>query len=428
MNHKHKLNQQTVQITNASTGETRMSKPVTVHGSRDVLVSAPSVETVQGSSEIGTAGNNPPTENGHRTQSEQGNERNLPGSDKDKKTNGTVKPKVDVETFEQFIEYAYSRKGKTLTLKAKAEKQVAQSLPRDAAAEAQLLAIAEEDELLAVPRQILLFSREIDGFPALRVTLSAFVSSVMLKHPIFDDAAVRGVLRNLPDAQPIASALAKVVAFTPSEKAERESLTSQEIQVLRRNAANLFVTWLATNRSMNFDELIGLLHQVVWQPAARELEDDNARLRALTEMDEPAGVGLACMRLRQQTIDARSAQDQALRDASDLRSRLAETDKLRIQAEEQRDALQAELEKLREISSREMAELRSQHDVERTHLRHDLEQLRGRMVHRLDEGVEMLEVGLTALRNRTPRVEVMLERAEHVVDTLRSEIKELREE
>ena len=47
---------------------------------------------------------------------------------------------------------------------------------------------------------------------------------------------------------------------------------------------------------------------------------------------------------------------------------------------------------------------------------------------RLDDAVETLEVGLSALRNKTPRVEVMLERAELVVDALRAEIKNLREE
>ena len=43
----------------------------------------------------------------------------------------------------------------------------------------------------------------------------------------------------------------------------------------------------------------------MWAPAARELADDNARLRALTEVEQPAGVGLACQRFRQQAIEAR---------------------------------------------------------------------------------------------------------------------------
>ena len=108
--------------------------------------------------------------------------------------------------------------------------------------------------------------------------------------------------------------------------------------------------------------------------------------------------------------------------------RLAETETHRSTAEEQRDALQVELDALRERTAAEMAELRRVHDVERTHLHHGQEQLGGRLVRRLDEAVETLEVGLSALRNKTPRVEVMLERAELVVDALRSEIKNLREE
>ena len=117
----------------------------------------------------------------------------------------------------------------------------------------------------------------------------------------------------------------------------------------------------------------------------------------------------------------------ALREANELRLRLAETETYRSTVEEQRDALQAELEALRERTAAEIAELRRVHDVERTHLHHGQEQLGGRLVRRLDDAVETLEVGLSALRNKTPRVEVMLERAELVVDALKAEIKNLRE-
>ena len=111
-----------------------------------------------------------------------------------------------------------------------------------------------------------------------------------------------------------------------------------------------------------------------------------------------------------------------------MRERLAETDAQKLLVEEQRDALGEELRALRESTAAEIAELRRQHDVECTHLRHDQEQLRGRLLRRLEDGVEMLDVGLTALRNKTPRVEVMMERAEHVVDALRAEMSNLREE
>lgn len=89
--------------------------------------------------------------------------------------------------------------------------------------------------------------------------------------------------------------------------------------------------------------------------------------------------------------------------------------------------VRAELQALRESSASEMEALRRQHAVERTQLQHELEQLRGRLVKRLTDSVDMLEVGLSALSKDTPRVPVMVERAEHVVDALRAEVQELRE-
>lgn len=344
------------------------------------------------------------------------------------KNAGAGKPKVDIESLEQFIAYAYGRKGQRVSLKSKVEKAIAQSPRLDDGALSRLLALAANDALLAVPRQLLLVSRDIQGYPALRAALGSFVLTVMRCHPAFATLGIQGALQNLPEALSVEDTLAKLAVFTPVDGGGKVPLKSAELQVLRSNAAHLFATWLASHRGLNTDELAALLFRVIWAPAARELTDDNARLRALTEIEQPAGVGLACQRFLQQAIESHSAQDQALRQANELRAQLAETDAQRLLAEEQRDTLAQELRVLRKSTASEMAELRHQHEVECTHLRHDQEQLRGRLLRRLGDGVEMLEVGLTALRNKAPRVEVMMERAEHVVDALRTEMNNLREE
>lgn len=338
------------------------------------------------------------------------------------------KPKAEPETLEQFIEYAYGRKGQPLTLKSKVEKQIAQNVRLDDVALSRLLKLAKGDTLLAVPRQILLLTQEVAGLPSLKAALTSFVANVMLRHPVFSDAGVQGALRNLPEGLPPAEALARMAAFEPAPSVEAEPLKGGDLRDLRHNAVRLFVTWLAVNRSFNSEELSSLLFQVVWQPAAKDLADDNARLRALTDIGQAAGVGLACQRFRQQAIEARTQQDQAQREATSLRGRLAAAETQLSDTAQQLEAARAELQALRESSAAEMEALRRQHTVDRTHLQHDLGQLRGRLVKRMTDSVEMLEVGLSALRKDTPRVPVMVERAEHVVDALRAEIKELREE
>lgn len=439
-------NKRQVRIFNAKTGEARLSEPMPVHAPRQ---GAPGAESAGAADAASSPMKDAPSEPAVAGATDGAQDTGLaaegaaeapaPASAGESGSGSPVaeeagpapkapgKAKVDIETLEQFIEYAYGRKGQPVTLKSKVERLIAQNPRLDDGAMGRLLALADADALLAVPRQLLLLSREIEGLPALRASLSSFVSTVMLRHPAFADTGVQAALRNLPEAPSAAEALASVAAHIPAAVEGKDSLKRSELQELRRNAAHLMATWFAANRGMNAEDLAALLLQVMWAPAARELADDNARLRALTEVEQPAGVGLACQRFRQQAADARAAQDQAQREANAAREQASALDEQRQRAETERDELQAQLEALREATAAELADLRRQHEVERTHLRHEQEQLRGRLVRRLEESLEMLEVGLTALRNKTPRTEVMVERAEHVVDALRAEATNLRE-
>lgn len=58
--------------------------------------------------------------------------------------------------------------------------------------------------------------------------------------------------------------------------------------------------------------------------------------------------------------------------------------------------------------------------------RHAHDQLVGRMTRRLADAVAELDVGLVALRNKTPRVEVAIERTEVTLDALRAKLLRLR--
>ena len=66
--------------------------------------------------------------------------------------------------------------------------------------------------------------------------------------------------------------------------------------------------------------------------------------------------------------------------------------------------------------------------ITRMRMGYEYESLRGRMAQRLKEAVEMLEIGLSALRNPTPRISVMDQRAEVVLNSLRAELNNLLEE
>lgn len=439
-----------VRIFNAKTGQVRLSEPIPVHAPRsnpsevstpisnietnEVPPSAPGAEpaaTISNLLDTGTP-NSGDVEQGAASlvsaPPSDGTAGEAATSEPGPKSGSIGKPKVDIETLEQFIIHAYGRKGQRVTLKPKTERLVAENPRLDDEAISRLHTLIEADVLLAVPRQLLLVSREVEGLPALRAALNSFVSSVILRHPVFANQGVQAAVHNLPDAPPMAEALTTVATCVPTEVEGKDRLKPSDLHGLRRNATNLLVTWFACNRGLSFEDMASLLFQALWGPAARDLTDDNARLRALTEVEQPAGVGIVYQRVRQQAAEARSAQEQAQREAAVMRQQVTELGEQLRHAQTERETFSAELEALRTSSADELSKLQARHEADRMHLRHELEQLRGRLMRRLDESIEMLEVGLTALRNKTPRTEVMTERAEHVVDALRAELTNLREE
>lgn len=440
-------NKRTVPIADLKTGQARMSEPMPVHAPRQDRESLLAVNSSL-DKRVGDALLPASTSVARDPQSATpplvpqavaaGNEasvvptkadaENLADLPERRKSPNSGNQKPPTETLEQLIEYAYGRKGQRVTLRPGAERKVAQNARLDDVALARLLKGAVADMLLAVPLQLLLLSRRIHGYPALRSGLVSFVSTVMLQHPVFSAPGVQAALRNLPDGLPPADALVKVMSFEPASDANSDSPKVGDLNSLRRNAAYLFALWLAITRGLGFDDVVDLLLHGVWLPAGQQLLDDNARLQVLTGIEQSAAVGLACQRLWRRANDARSHQARAVSEAAELRERLSESDAQRKLAEDQRDALRADLQALRRSSAEELLEQGRRHDAERTHVHHQLEQLRGRLVRSLTEWVSLLESGLSALRGKTPRVEVMMERAEHVVDAMRDESSTLKGE
>lgn len=414
-----------VQIVNSKTGAIRMSEPVRVQTPNaqenppPLQVSSSTAPAPQsdggshspgeelGAAEGGTAGS---TEHGAKASKVQ-------------------KPKLEIETFEQFVEYAYRRRGQPVKLDPKTQEAIAKRPMLDEHAMTKLLKLINADILLAVPRQILLASREVSGLPVLRGALTDFVAGVMLRHPAFASEGVKAAIRNLPQAPRASEALTTVAAFVPADSEGVDALKPSELKELRRNATRLLVTWFALHRGANLEDVADLLFHSLWEPAARELVDDADRLRALTEVENSAGIGVVAFRYRQQLADARGDRDKALREAGVLRQQVVEVTGQREATQAQLANRVSELEALRASTTEELQTLRRDYSAGRMQQGHEFESLRGRLVQRLEESIDMLDTGLSALRKEpeTPRIAVMLQRAEVVIDALRSELNSLRE-
>jgi hypothetical protein len=349
-----------------------------------------------------------------------------------------TKSKQEISSLEQFIAYAYGRKGQPLSVKSKVLQDISRNIqiPIEGLAALQKLAVA--DKQFCVPRQILLATREIDGYPAIKEALRTFVQNVMQWHPVFRNPKVVAAIRNLPEAPLPHTALKLVMAEVvekeeldekDAEKGDGEKVVrkSADPDELRLNAANCLAVWFWLTRHLSLEDVTEALNEAVWAPAGRVAALDNVKMRALTGIEKVEGVGLACEYYKRRAVAHAADAAQASSEVNGLRTLLTQA---QLQIEQTNIVLhetKVALERLQTESAEEKAALHQFAETQAAHLRDDIEQLRSRVLRRMVSDVDMLGVGLSAMQGSEPRIHVVRDRVERVIDALQAEINKLRE-
>lgn len=422
------FNRKQIPITNKATGEVRLSEPVPGRKSWRQDSAMP-----DGASEAEPASTSTPTEVTRVSDNARGQVTgegaSAPVKTKRGEKAGTKQEKP--ESLADYIAYAYGRKGQKLAdLKEKA------GLIRNLATnhrlgerEAELLSIAEKDATLAVPRHLVLVSREFQGYPSLRNELLGFVKKAILQHPLFREQPALTLFINQGDFSPSAlEAMRLIHEFGTAREGQESNLSRAELEALQRNASYLVAVWLREMRGRSLHDVAEMLFQGVWKKAAASIQDDADKLRALTDISELAPAGIACAVFQQQAEEQIKRANQSAAETNQLRKECDDLSARAKSLDAELSALKVRIESERLETQERLAKLESSQDVKVTHLRDDNQQVRHRLVKRLVSDVDQLEIGLSALRNPNPRVEVMIQRAERVVDALRAEIAKLREE
>ena len=413
-----------VRIFNKSTGEYRYSDPVRKNVPSESSATAPLAN--------GPKPSKPETATSVLTESEASATGGSDGS------SSKGKPKQEISTIEQFIAHAYVLRGRRIAIKKKVLQDISSNLHVPVEGLVALQKLANADKQFCVPRQILLAAREIEGYPAIKEALTNFVQTAMLSHPIFKNPKVAGAIRNLPDAPPFHTALKLVMEEVvekddsdekgrekrDGEKGGKKSVDPEELKV---NAANCLAVWLAVTKHLSLEDVTDALNDALWGPAGRTVELHVAKLRALTGIEKPEGMGLACEMYRRQARERAALAERASAEVSRLRASLTEAQQLFELTNRERHDSNIALGKLQKESAEEIKALRTTTETQAAHLRDDLEQLRSRVLRRLVMDVETLDIGLSALQSPAPRIHVIQDRVERVIDALRSEIKKIRE-
>jgi len=330
-----------------------------------------------------------------------------------------------IETLEQFIAYAYTlKKIQKLTLDAKTAQVLNTHPVLDADARQRLQRLAQQDRLLTTPRQLLRVIRTATSIdPAVRNTLREFVRHTLLGHRLFQELNLENCIQNQPGAPSLASALSLIAksplaATLPAD--EDGELPDKKIEELRLNAIRTLALWMADVQHTPTARLTEALYYALWQPAAEggRTVDEH---QILIEMKDFQGLGLACRSF----VKVAAEQAQAAQEAA-RQTRIAQEETKALHDElHAAHTARSELEqRLAEVEG-QLQDQQAAYQTLDLHLRDELENLRTRVLRRLKDDEQLLSEGLIALRRPTPKVHVMDDHAERVLDSLHNEIKKL---
>jgi hypothetical protein len=344
------------------------------------------------------------------------------------KKKSSKKKKDECETLEQFLEYAYKQKGRKIVLSRKDQKIISKSVEISDDNRTRLLDIAKTDTILIVPRQILLTCCNISDYPKLRHVLHGFVQEVLEDSSYFKSINISAMLSNLPQAP----TFREVMEVLPNQIVEvsakmgKRALTVKNFEQLINNIANILVLWCASVRGTSIDEIVEMLYESFWAKQAMGVKRSDEKLRLLTDISQPHAVGLVCQIFYQKAKKQSKEASDAWHKSDLLQQRLDETIEQAKTLEQKLIAAQADLSSAVVAAEAQQKMQRDEYEIKLIHHLDDTEKLRTRILRLMNENIEQLGVGISALKSSVPKPQVAIERIEIAVEKMRNEISRLK--
>jgi hypothetical protein len=324
-------------------------------------------------------------------------------------------------TYEEFLHGSYAKALKRVKLTKEGLSAIASGPKPDESRYANLLKVAASDRKMEKTRNLLLLTMEqFKGHPAAGIVMT-FIRNVLLDHPAFRHQGLVGVLENLPEAASEEAALSTLSGQSYSALRWGDDplgLKRNEAEQCRRNALYCMLLWFYANRGMTAERLQAHLLTLIWEQEGRRKKNGFDRVRALIQAKDRSALGIACSSLEKRALDSKRESVEARGELARAEDRLQKARQKISELGEQIEARTIELEKLKE----EFDKARCDHGDQAAHFRDEYEELRGRVLRRLKQEVSLLDDGLHALNQSSPKVHVMVDHAERAIHGLKAEI------
>jgi hypothetical protein len=292
----------------------------------------------------------------------------------------------------------------------------------------QLIFLEKNKNFFISFRNLLRFSDLIVGFPFLKDSLKCYLKESLCRNEIIIKLGLEASILNIENAISLNECFKKVKLLSPDDLSEEyfKKIKPKDWQNYRAILTLVLAEWYANTRGLTSVQLVDLLNTSVWSSALKD-KDPNVLVKNLLESTDFDLIASAISFYQQKSIDANA---RLLKSENQLMQLSAVNQELERLLSD-KDFLITKLESnLTELNSSHVDALVAQQLENQTlsiNLKNQLEDLRVRNLRLLQSSVELLGDGLIAINRSEPKVNVMKDHAQRVLDGLNSELERLKE-
>ncbi len=332
------------------------------------------------------------------------------------------KKRDPIESLDGLLRVIYSGKHNRVALKKNEIVAMRQTAESGLVNLDESLALARVDRTLGRTLDLLFICAEQFNLPLLEMQTYQFVQGSLIQHPAFAAAKLLGVLtgdnESLTDSDAV-KALSKVDFMKLDWQVNGEPLKKTEANLCRMNSIACLLMFLKEkDEGLTPDRIQRLLEAYLWRPAALPQKKELEKLKILMYSKEPVALAIARENLTRELNQTYKQKEDAVAGGEKMAARAKA---LAIELDEkskQVASVRSENKKLKRVSQ----ELEQKNGDDLVHHQYDYKILKDRVQRCLEQELELLGLGLSALRRDPPKVHVMEDHAERAIDGLKTEL------
>lgn len=288
----------------------------------------------------------------------------------------------------------------------------------------ELANLALTDRILGRTRQLMLIGTGLQA-PMVTGQIWDIAREVLHRHPAFKAGLFSDILNNLPEAateEESVELLTSVNFAALTGPDGKKLLNKRESEQCKANAVHCLLLLFRSMRGTSVESIQKLLQTSLWAPAARKQKTEAQKVRVLIITRDSAAASITHSLLEKQVTMHSACEGAARRNLEHATVRVAQLEDQLASHDKELIITQAEVSRL----ENKLQEAIDSHQVYKAQAEDEFEQMRGRVLRRLNEELSLLDDGLHALQRDPPKVHVMLDHAERAIDGLKREMERLR--